>query len=147
MLVEVSKAGWGSITNKLAVVKLIKDYTGKGLKEVKDWVDEFDSVSTLSKTIDVSNPVNFEHELSQIGGNGYLVSRDVKSRIRQRKIVKIGLGDLNDKIELLSEDLTNDLVRNYGSSFNSINEFFNDFLSKLDEKTIDKLISDEEISN
>ncbi len=37
MQVEVKQTG--VITNKLALVKMIKDYTKWGLKESKDWVD------------------------------------------------------------------------------------------------------------
>ncbi len=131
MQVEVKQTG--VITNKLALVKMIKDYTKWGLKESKDWVDSL-SIGKI-QTIDVINPVNFEHELSQIGG----VKCDSKSRIRQKKLLDIGIGELSDKIEFFSEELCDDLVKNYGSTYSDHIRFFKDFLSRMDEKTIDNM--------
>jgi hypothetical protein len=131
MQVEVKQTG--TINNKLALVKMIKDYTKWGLKESKDWVDSL-SIGKI-QYIDVSNPVNFEHELNQIGG----VKCDSKSRIRQKKLLDIGIGELSDKIEFFSEELSDDLVRNYGSTYSDSLRFFKDFLSKMDEKDIDNL--------
>ena len=150
MLVEVRRIGTGTITKKLATVKLIKEYSGMSLKEAKDWVDEFDGSGPLFskhvqlKSIDVSNSANFEYALSQLNDGVHLIASD-RSKRRQRKIVEIGLGDLNDKIEILSEELTCDVMGNY--SYDSIKELITEFLTQLDEKTLDKLIENNEIQS
>jgi hypothetical protein len=132
MQVEVKKTG--CIENKLQLCKFIKDSTGWGLKDSKDWLDSLDSEG--AKLIDVSDPIQFELGLMDIRG----VSCDSKSKIRQRKLVEIGIGDKDDKIFVISEKLTEDLMKNYGTSYKGIKEFFRDFLTEFGEEKLNELL-------
>lgn len=53
-------------TNKLAVVKLIKDLIGKGLKEAKDLVDAAPN-SLIKEKISKNDAENFKKKLEEIG--------------------------------------------------------------------------------
>lgn len=132
MQVEVKKIG--RINNKLQLVKFIKDITGWGLKEAKNWADNLDYQGT--SVINVIDPVRFELEYMSIDG----IQCDSKERVRQRKLVGIGVGDMDDKISVLSEKMTEDLIKNYGTTYPNIKMFFKDFLTEFEEEKLNELL-------
>jgi len=133
MQIEVKQTG--IISNKLALIKMIKSHTQWGLKQAKDWVDNFSFGK--SQSLDVLDPIKFERELEEIGG----VKSYSTSQKRQRKLISIGLGDMEDKIDFLSQELTDDLAKNYGCAYSDYLRFFTDLLIDMDENSINTLVS------
>ncbi len=111
-----------------------KSHTQWGLKQAKDWVDNFSFGK--SQSLDVLDPIKFERELEEIGG----VKSYSTSQKRQRKLISIGLGDMENKIDFLSQELT-DLAKNYGCAYSDYLRFFKDLLIDMDENNINTLVS------
>lgn len=119
----------------LNIVKLVKTYTGLGLKEAKDIVDEARSEQNL---IDLSRYTKVEiqpgmstelfvKELNQFGTFD-IIYNDV-SLLREFKLYEIGIGDRECAIEFIK--------------YNSLN---NDTLSHIFEYSLGKL-SNEQLSD
>ena len=135
----------GPILNKLQLVKLIKEHSGKGLKDSKDWVDKFDYLKSATQTIEVHNPTMFEKDILIVDG----VECITTFKKREKKLIQIGIGSMTDKINYICEDLAYDLMNECRIKSTSdldriINFFREKIISKIDEKNIDILIQDED---
>ena len=120
----------GEEPNKLRMVKLIKDFTGMGLKDSKDFLD---SVSTNNRPSQITLDLNLDQEkdflkrLNEVRGIEWTFNDS--SYRRQLKLVQLGLIDnkqelveilkrefnstifLDDILNLLSEDRLIELVK------------------------------------
>lgn len=97
----------GSTYSLLTFVKIVKDHTGFGLKEAKDFVDSVKGNPGVEIPLLVNNPLEFEKDLIQSNQNAFLVINTLKDR--QDKLIQLGLGDNQDIIESLSEDFSHEL--------------------------------------
>lgn len=97
----------GSTYSLLTFVKIVKDHTKWGLKEAKDFVDSVIANPGVEIPLLVNNPIEFEKDLIQSNQNAFLVINTLKAR--QDKLIQLGLGDKQDMIESLSEDLSHEL--------------------------------------
>lgn len=89
--------------SKLAFVKLIKEVSGLGLKDIADTFD-YD----INKTVEFEIPKDisidqFRKDLKDMGGQ-YLVNGDVEFD-REYKLLTLGLGEQEDYVDFISENL------------------------------------------
>lgn len=136
-------------TQRLNLVKIIKDCTGMGLK------DCISQISNPTFEIWVDDPISFKRRINEETDFEFMV--EDKTKQRQKKIISLGLGDKDDKIEIISDHLTMRMMNlinsnaSFGAPKNSLytnlSGFFDEFLSKLDDSQIDKLLNtDNDIS-
>ena len=93
-------------TSKLALVKLIKEVSGLGLKDSKDIVDSFDYDINKIVEFEISKDRSiekFREELKDIGGE-YLVNGGLEFE-REYKLLTLGLGEQEDYVDFISENL------------------------------------------
>lgn len=132
--------------NLLQFVKVIKDCTGLGLKESKDIADSFrDSKITIYK-IDVNSRKKFQYLLdTETDWSFKIIDRKAH---RLNRLLELGLGDISDKIDIISEELSHEIIsrlntspimRSHSANYLTYNEFFADLISKLDPEQIEKL--------
>ena len=127
-------------TSKLAFVKLIKDTTGLGLKESKEIVDhacdnylnqypateiEFPSAESLQK---------FRSEISNVGfaQEDPIVGISLEDE-RELKILQIGLGERNDYINFISQNIL--------TGFCNSEELINFALQKLNNDDLVEILN------
>lgn len=92
-------------SQKLNMVKIVKDFTGLGLKEAKDVVDtlhtypskiiEVDLSNALTKDGDVSTPKSFSKALDTLIDGKFLVNGGIQWE-RNKKILDLGIGTQED---------------------------------------------------
>ena len=93
-------------TSKLALVKLIKEVSGLGLKDSKDIVDSFDYDINKIVEFEISKDRSiekFREDLKDIGGQ-YLVNGGLEFE-REYKLLTLGLGEQEDYVDFISENL------------------------------------------
>ena len=78
--------------------------------------------------------------------DGFDISFHDKERQRQIKLISLGLGEDKERIEILAETLSSNLVfelnkRNQENKIDVIEEFFKDFLLSLNSDQLDDLIN------
>lgn len=138
-IVEVNVIG-DINTDALQLVKIIKNHTGWGLKESKDW---YDSLKLLrKKSISVNNITLFESDLSEITG----ISINNTSKRRIEKLIKIGIVGRDEKIDFYSEKMSIDFISysvdNSGKiNFDKTNQYIKNLLSKLDDENLEKVVN------
>jgi hypothetical protein len=132
--------------SKLAFVKCVKTHTNLGLKEAKEWCD---IISSFPFSIDYftlnikTNVYDFAYELNSLIGYEFEVIDTIEER--NYKLISLGLGDLSDKIDIVSKELARKLDitcknRNEESLYRIYIEFFQDFLLDLEDENLDKLL-------
>ncbi len=137
--------------NFLAFVKAIKDCTGLGLRESKNIADQFNNKIIKVCKISVEDAGEFQYRLNETGWIFKIES--IKSK-RISKLLELGLGDIDDKVENIAESLSKEIISRLdnhsnnkykGPSANYItyNEFFIDLISRLDPEQIEKLYKKE----
>jgi hypothetical protein len=142
--VTVHKTG-----SKLQFVKLIKDHTGLGLKEAKDWCDQ--SMDNLGRSypITVRSIEDFKYDVRRLLSD-FNISFDDREKQRQIKLLGLGIGDDSDKTDVLSEELSFELldrIRRGESPYTSqdksdiIQSFLKELLSELNSDQLDALIT------
>lgn len=130
----------GDIKSALQLVKIIKDHTGWGLKESKDW---YDSLKALRrKSISVNNVTLFENDISLVDG----ISVNNTAKRRLEKLIKIGIASRDEKIDFYSEKISTDFISssvdNSGKiNFDKANQYIKNLLSKLDDENLEKLVN------
>jgi hypothetical protein len=152
----------GSTYSLLAFVKIVKDHTGLGLKDAKDFVDSVRDNPGVEIPLFVYNPIEFEKDLIQSNQNSFLVINTLKDR--QDKLIQLGLGDKQDIIDSLSEEISHELyvrikkslleTKNDGlkitSGRNIIEEITNytaDLLMLIDENKLQELFKNKKNKN
>ena len=93
-------------TSKLALVKLIKEVSGLGLKDSKDIVDSFDYDINKIVEFEISKDRSiekFREDLKDVGGE-YLVNGGLEFE-REYKLLTLGLGEQEDYVDFISENL------------------------------------------
>lgn len=115
-------------TNKLQLVKLIKDCSELGLKESKDICDRLHSYPGTVQIFEVRHEntgINyakkFRDEIKNCGGE-FIVSGGTEF-IRDFKILELGIGD--------NQDYADFIVDYYENGFENQTDFFKLVLSKL----------------
>lgn len=133
---------------KLLFVKLIRDNTGLGLKESKDWCDKFSESLNVEHCLPISTSIEeFKNSMIELGvNNDYELIIEDKEKKRQLKLISLGLGDISDKINAISEKLSLDLYKqSYGLNkqdlFCVYEDFFKEFLLEVDENNLDKIFN------
>lgn len=100
--------------NKLAVVKLIKDCTGLGLKHSKDIADDMFNNIGLVREIDLLEPYHkdgkvfnsYDEFVSNIHNFGNFHVSGGLSWERNLKMLSLGIGELEDYSNFVSEFMT-----------------------------------------
>lgn len=100
--------------NKLAVVKLIKDCTGLGLKDSKNIADEMFNNVGLVREIDLLEPYvkdgktfnSYDEFISNIHHFGNFHVSGGLSWERDFKMLSLGVGDTEDYVNFVSEWIT-----------------------------------------
>jgi len=100
--------------NKLAVVKLIKDCTGLGLKDSKNIADEMFNNVGLVREIDLVDPYikdgqvfnSYDEFVSKIHNFGNFHVSGGLSWERNIKMLSLGIGELEDYSNFVSEWMT-----------------------------------------
>lgn len=133
--------------SKLAFVKVIKTHTQLGLKEAKEWCDQISLWSKFDKDcfeLEIkTNVEDFKNDLNDL----MQYSFDVTDKEEQRnlKLLSLGLGDINEKLEAVSDELASKLVyqtrkRNQDELYDVYYDFFYDFLIDLKDENLQELI-------
>ena len=152
----------GSTYSLLTFVKIVKDHTQWGLKDAKDFVDSVRDNPGVEIPLLVYNPIEFEKDLIQSNQNAFLVINTLKDR--QDKLIQLGLGDKQDIIDSLSEEISHELyvrikkslleTKNDGlkitSGRNIIEEITNytaDLLMLIDENKLQELFKNKKCEN
>ncbi len=119
--------------NKLALVKLIKDCSGLGLKESKDICDrlhshpgDIQSFDTREDDTGINYAKRFREEIKNCGGE-FIVSGGT-DLMRDFKILDLGIGD--------NEDYANFIAEYYENNFEDQKEFLKFVLSKLNREEL-----------
>lgn len=115
-------------SNKLVLVKLIKDCSGLGLKESKDICDRLHSYPGDAQSFEarqddtgINYAKKFREEIKNCGGE-FIVSGG-KELMREFKILELGIGD--------HQDYTEFIIDYYENNFEDQKEFLKFVLSKL----------------
>lgn len=116
----------------LLFVKIIKEHTGLGLKEAKDFCDNCKYFKNTQFPIFVKDDIKFKIDIE----HNFDDSIEVLNNEYQRniKLIKLGLGDYNDMIDILSYHYIYKL-----DSEASIKEMLTDM--ELDEETLVKFFN------
>lgn len=137
--VKVSKVG----TQKLGFVKLIKHNTGMGLKEAKEWCDTIAENPNKYYWLSITtSSEDFKSDIDKFTDFGLII--DDKERLRQLKLISLGLGNKFDKIDIISEKLALDLyqeIRNNNTTniYDICKRYMEEILDGVDENNIEKL--------
>jgi hypothetical protein len=124
---------------KLLLVKAIKDTTGFGLKDSKDFIDLCnDGSATFSKRMTRQEVDEFRRRLSECGGIKYEL--DDRQSSRNRKLINLGLFEKNDIIDEISKDASHKLIMMSGD-VNSIQDFISSLFTHVDEDTLLKIFN------
>jgi hypothetical protein len=131
--------------SKLKLVRTIKYNTNLGLKEAKEWCDDIclpymDQYKELDIVTDL---VEFRSELSEHDFGFEVLD---KQEERNLKLMLLGLSDKQDKIDLISNELSRNLerivrIRSNESLHNIYFDFFTDFLLDLNDDKLEELIN------
>lgn len=135
--------------SKLELVKAIKWSTSWGLKDSKDFVDNL--VIGQPDYLILSIPNEYYKTLEEfkiaLDKSGHDIYLEDKIRLRQLKLIELGLGDKSDVIEITSEYLASQLVlrvqrlnENKDRIYPEYVDFFQDFLADLEQEQLEKLI-------
>lgn len=115
-------------TNKLVLVKLIKDCSGLGLKESKDICDRLHSYPGNTQSFEarqddtvINYAKKFREEIKNCGGE-FIVSGGAEL-MRDFKMLELGLGD--------NQDYADFIIDYYENDFEDQKEFLKFVLSKL----------------
>ena len=130
-------------TSKLGFIKVIKDATGMGLKESKDFADDlFYKFEISNNTFASSRQIvlldnytenDLRKNLSFLSARYEVIGRNWE---RQIKLLSLGIGDGVDYKEFISDYMSYDL---YGKSVDDINIKMNDLLSGLSTEDMEKV--------
>ena len=137
---------------KLMFVKIIKEHTGLGLKEAKDWCDRISEPNNLPY-FELTIKTSLESFKLSLKGNlpEYEFEFYDKEEQRNLKLLALGLGDLEDKIDVVSKELSIKLLNmtryhiyeeDDDLIYDIYLEFFKDFLVDLGDKNLDKIIKE-----
>ena len=103
------------INSHLQFVRLIKEFTGMGLKEAKEFCDNCRSYPNTPFVLMVNNDIEFKSKIEDSMGDSILVSN--KEHQRNIKLIKLGIGDYQDMIDILSDQISTDLLINTISNY------------------------------
>lgn len=137
--IKVSKVG----TQKLGFVKLIKHNTAMNLKEAKDWCDTIAENTNMYYWLEITtSSQDFKSDIDKFTDFGLII--DDKERLRQLKLISLGLGNKFDKIDIISEKLALDLyqeIRNNNNTniYDICKRYMEEILDGVDENNIEKL--------
>ncbi len=131
----------------LQFVKLIKSNTNLGLRDAKDWCDNVNSNVGVYFTLNITTTLEQFKREALMNLSDYQFSFEDREKERQIKIVSLGLGDIYDKIEVISDEMASDLLfetkkRNTENLFNVYQDYFKDFLITLTAEQLDKLVDE-----
>jgi hypothetical protein len=120
-------------TEKLKLVKLIKDCSGMGLKESKELLDNLHRFPdrSLEMPIQESNKTRFIEELQLITGKFSITGG--KEWTRDIKLMQLGMSDADSIITTLSEYILN--------KWSDSKEILEEALSKLDHSQLVEVVS------
>jgi len=155
-LIKVKYIG-GSTYSLLKFVKIVKDHTGMGLKDAKDFVDSVIGSPGVETPLSVINPLEFEKDLIQSNQNAFVVINAQK--MRHDKLIQLGLGSKEDLIQSLSEEISTELYLRIKRSVNDskndglkitstrhlieeITNYTTDLLLLIDENKLQELFKD-----
>lgn len=138
-------------SSKLGFVKIIKDATGLGLKEAKDFADDLfrrfeqnvradgtsrsyvESLPLILSGNFIESRERLCRDLSNLSGGFIVVGREWE---RQMKLLTLGIGDSSDFKEFISEFLS---YKIHGMSIDEVQSEINTMLSVVDKEQIEKM--------
>jgi len=126
-------------TTKLMLLKAIKIATNWGLKESKDFMDESSYSPVMFRKRMTSFELNkFKEGLSSCQNADYRL--DDVERIRNRKLINLGLADKQDLVSEISELMIHLLFIN-NLNYEKVNEMMQDIISNIDEPKLKQIYS------
>jgi hypothetical protein len=139
--------GYNNGKNLLYFIKTIKEATGMGLKESKDFCD--DVYCQYEKTIQpVNREIYLNNDFTEKGEPlekwlERILNRDVgrfsvmyKEKQRQKIILDLELGEILDYVEYISEDISHKVINR---DIGNIKDIIFNLVSKIDKEEILKL--------
>ena len=135
----------GKVDNLLQFVKTMKSHTGLGLKEAKDLCDSIRNHQGQEYLVYIQTSADsFEKEIQEFVGPMIQVSNREKER--QIKLVSLGLGDDEDKIALVTDELASKLLmivkRNQSQDLYPIfKDFLFDIVTEFNSEQLDELFN------
>ncbi len=122
---------------KLAMIKLVKDFSGLGLKEAKFFVDDIHN--NLNKGFDIEILPTFSEDDVRKQLNNISGKFDINGGIqfqRHKKMLSLGIGSTDDLLEFTSEYISYQL---YGKDISASTEFLISKFSKLSKEELKSL--------
>lgn len=120
----------------LLFVKMVKEHANLGLREAKDFCDRCKEFPDVLFPLFVSDDLKFKIDIEHnFGDNIKILTKEYQ---RDIKLMKLGLGDYNDMIDILSSELSYKLSMSKNSK-SSIKDMLLDM--ELDEETLTKFFN------
>ena len=103
--VSLNKSG----SQKIKLIKAIKDFTNFGLREAKDLMDNMDNYPQVIKAYRTKEQIQkFKDQLQSCDRCEFNIE-DIQ-QLRNRKLIQLGLGNIDDIIEEIAEQDTMNLL-------------------------------------
>ena len=123
--------------SKLQLVKSIKTFTGLGLKESKDIIDNSElNPQTIKLNTNSKDLAELKIALSFCENLNYTLS-DIQDN-RHKKLIELGLGTKEDFVELLIE---NDIYNLYNNNHEKIKDLLRKRYDLISEKNLKNLLN------
>lgn len=120
------------------------------LKEAKDWCDLISKYPNGEEYFELNIKTNFSDFLADLNSlTDYKFEVIDKSEERNLKLMSLGLGSLENKIDLVSKGLSLKLIRlseihkndHVGGLYDVYFDFFKDFLIDLNDDKLDEFVN------
>jgi hypothetical protein len=132
-------------STRLALVKTIKDVTGMGLKDSKDFVWACETAPVwFNKRMSRDQIDSFRHRLENCQDIVYELE-DTQAN-RNRKLIGLGLCEKDEVIDQLSDHLSYKIIA-CNRDKNAIVILLAEVLSHIDEKTLVEIFNSQDASN
>ena len=139
---KINKIG----NNKLMFLKIVKTHSGMDLRTAKDWMDT--AFASIDRTHNLLIKTSIDELKKDVEEHldGFDISFHDKERQRQIKLISLGLGDKYEKIEIIADTISGNLLlelnrRKQEATIDIIEDFFKDFLLSLNSDQLDDLIN------
>jgi hypothetical protein len=126
-------------SQKLALVKAIKEFTYFGLLEAKNLMDEISSYTQVIKAYRTKEEIDkLRQSLTSCDGCKFDLV-DIE-QMRNRKLIELGLGDINELIEEVVEQDTLDLLsKNF--SYHDVKSFLTKRYKLISEENLKQILN------
>jgi DNA-directed RNA polymerase subunit F len=126
-------------SQKLALVKAIKEFTYFGLLEAKNLVDAMSSYPQVIKAHRTKEEID-KLKQSLVYCDGCKFDLVDIEQMRNRKLIELGLGDINDLIEEVVEQDTLDLLSK-SFSYHDVKSFLTERYKLISEENLKQILN------